>query len=229
MFWTKYQLGTTQDNLIKYKFNLLSRSRKYYVVWKGRMPGVYETWSECQDQIVDFPKAVYKSFKTEREATNAFLSDPREYIGNSKKRNSVAGKSIQYTYPSISVDAACSGNPGLTEYQGVDTNTKALIFRKGPFEQGTNNIGEFIALVHALALYHKSNPNLPIYTDSRTAMAWVRNKKVKTTLKRTSENEVIFGLMDRALIWINTHTYSNPILKWETKSWGEIPADFGRK
>ena len=176
--------------------------------------------------------AIYKSFKSERDASNAFLGDHKKYVGQqstSAKRKTARTAAGKYVYPSISVDAACSGNPGDMEYQGVDTKTKAVLFRQGPYPLGTNNIGEFLALVHALALYHKSNPTLPIYTDSKTAQAWVRNKKVKTTLKKVPENAPIFDLVERALRWLDTHTYTNPIIKWDTKGWGEIPADFGRK
>lgn len=204
------------------------------MVWKGHQPGVYETWKECQAQILNFPGAVYKSFKTEKEATSAFVESFNKHVGldgksTKAKKTKHAPSTAVFVYPSISVDAACSGNPGLTEYQGVDTKTKQLLFRKGPFEHGTNNIGEFLALVHALALYHKTHPDLPIYTDSRTAQAWVRNKKVKTTLERIEKNKILFELMDRALLWLHANTYSNPIVKWDTKNWGEIPADFGRK
>jgi len=212
----------------------LGKSKKYYVVWKGHQPGVYDSWKDCQKQILGFPGAKYKSFKTEKEATDAFVDSFSDHVAKGSKPTKPKGRSssngkVPYIYPSISVDAACSGNPGPTEYQGVDTRTKEVIFRKGPYENGTNNIGEFLALVHALALFHKSNPDLPIYTDSRTAQAWVRNKKVKTTLPRTSKNEVLFSLMDRAIMWLHANTYRNPIIKWDTKGWGEIPADFGRK
>lgn len=212
----------------------MAKSKKYYVVWKGHQPGVYDTWKECQAQILNFPGAVYKSFKNEKEATDAFVESFSEHIGQkatqTKAKKAQKKKSnAKIIYPSISVDAACSGNPGLTEYQGVDTKTKELLFRQGPFEHGTNNLGEFLGLVHALALYHKSHPDLPIYTDSRTAQAWVRNKKVKTTLVRISKNKPLFELVDRAILWLHNNTYQNPIMKWDTKSWGEIPADFGRK
>lgn len=210
----------------------MAKSKKYYVVWEGHRPGVYDSWAECQTQIKNFPNAVYKSFPSEREALNAYIGDPKNFLGKDKKKAkspSAPMSNAPYVYPSISVDAACSGNPGIVEYQGVDTKTQAVIFRQGPFDDGTNNIGEFLALVHALALYHKKNPSLPIYTDSRTAQAWVRNKKAKTTLKKTDKNEFLFELIHRAESWLKTHTYTNPIIKWETKTWGEIPADFGRK
>ena len=116
------------------------------------------------------------------------------------------------------------------EYRGVDTKTVYEFFRQGPFQRGTNNIGEFLALVHALAYLKKEGKDsLVIYTDSRTAMSWVRNKKVKTTLKKTGQNAILFELMDRGITWLKNNSYKNPIIKWDTKSWGEIPADFGRK
>ena len=131
---------------------------------------------------------------------------------------------------SICVDAACSGNPGTMEYQGVETNTKHRIFHQGPFKDATNNIGEFLALVHGLGYLKKHGHNsVPIFTDSVTAMAWVRDKKAKTKLERTPDNAVLFDLIARAENWLKTNTYKNPFLKWDTEKWGEIPADFGRK
>ena len=116
------------------------------------------------------------------------------------------------------------------EYQGVETFSGAQLFHVGPMEDGTNNIGEFLALVHALARFHKmKNEHTSIYTDSRTGMAWVRKMKVKTTLKRTPRNQEIFELILRAEKWLQSHSHRNPIVKWNTEEWGEIPADFGRK
>ena len=130
---------------------------------------------------------------------------------------------------SLSVDAACSGNPGVMEYRGVWTATGEEVFHVGPFQQGTNNIGEFLALVHALALFDKHKINLPVYTDSMNAITWVKKKKCNTKLAPSPENAKLFELIARAEFWLNTHTYSTPILKWDTRQWGEIPADFGRK
>jgi ribonuclease HI len=194
------------------------------------MPGVYDTWEACQRQIKNYAGAKYKSFKTRKEAEKALLDSYGAHINNSiKKQNTTNAQHKNIVKNSISVDAACSGNPGLMEYRGVYTDSKKVIFHQGPFKDGTNNIGEFLALVHALALLKKSGLNTLIYTDSKTAMSWVRNKRVKTTLEKNAHNEELFDLMDRALRWLNTNTYSNEIIKWDTKNWGEIPADFGRK
>ena len=130
---------------------------------------------------------------------------------------------------SISVDAASSGNPGKMEYRGVDTESQKQLFHKGPFQEGTNNIGEFLALVHGLALLKQKKSNRLIYTDSRTAISWVKKKHCNTKLARNPNNAAMFQLVDRAVLWLKSNTYTTTIVKWETKIWGEIPADFGRK
>ncbi len=131
---------------------------------------------------------------------------------------------------SISVDAACSGNPGPVEYKGVNTFTKAELFKQGPFQGGTNNLGEFLALVHAIAYCKKHNlPNTAIYSDSVTAISWVKAKSINTNMARTEKNKELFTLIDRALDWLKKNSYKNPVLKWNTREWGEIGADYGRK
>lgn len=127
------------------------------------------------------------------------------------------------------VDAACSGNPGPMEYQCIDLQTGAQVFHFGPV-QGTNNIGEFLAIVHALALMEKQGiKDKVIYSDSYNAILWVKKKKCKTTLTRNSATEQLYQIIARAEQWLMTHNVTTPIIKWETKQWGEIPADFGRK
>lgn len=130
---------------------------------------------------------------------------------------------------SVAVDAACSGNPGPMEYRGIYLRTGKEIFHFGPVH-GTNNIGEFLAIVHALALLkQKGLDTMPVYSDSVNAQIWVRKKKCKTTLVRNEQTEYLHQLIARAETWLKNNTYKNPILKWPTEEWGEIPADFGRK
>ena len=211
----------------------MAKKAKLYVVWEGAKPGIYTTWDDAKAQIQGYPGAKYKAFETRAEAETAFKSKYSNYYDFSKKTDVKKPQSAgnqRIIQESIAVDAACSGNPGLMEYRGVYTKTKVQIFHQGPFPQGTNNVGEFLALVHGLAfLKREGHLTMPIYSDSRTAIAWVRNKKLKTELVRTPRNEPIFELIDRAVIWLHSNTYQNPIIKWETEDWGEIPADFGRK
>jgi ribonuclease HI len=209
---------------------------KYYVVWVGQNPGIYDSWAKCQEQIKGFPNAKYKSFKTLEEAEQAFGQSATEHIQTKKLKEQKPKSSGFHDYideivkNSISVDAACSGNPGVMEYRGVETLTGEELFKMGPFKGGTNNIGEFLALVHALAwLKQKNAEDVTIYTDSRTALSWLKNKKVKTTLQPNRSNKLLFLMIDKALNWLRNNDYKNTIIKWDTKRWGEIPADFGRK
>jgi ribonuclease HI len=208
--------------------------KKYYTVWKGHRTGVFETWDDCKSQITNFEGAQYKSFPTFELAKTALKGNYKDYIGKSKKFSSALSETQlkligQPNYNSIAVDAASSGNPGIMEYRGVDTQSKKELFRKGPYQHGTNNVGEFLALVHGLAFLKQNNSDRILYTDSRTAMSWVKKKQCNTKLQRTAANTALFTLVDRAVLWLTNNTYTTTIVKWETKAWGEIPADFGRK
>ncbi|MEZ5082918.1 MAG: ribonuclease H family protein [Bacteroidales bacterium] len=211
----------------------MKKEPKFYVVWKGHNPGIYYTWDECKKEITGFPQPQYKSFKNEAIAKQAFSDSPEIYIGFDERKLTVTPEQralVGDPIPnSLSVDAACSGNPGIMEYRGVFTGSGREKFRQGPFPEGTVNIGEFLALVHGLAHLKKENSSIPIYSDSRTAISWVRKKKINTKLVRKPKNEKLFQLLDRALYWLHNNSYENKILKWETEYWGEIPADFGRK
>lgn len=214
----------------------MADKKKYYVVWQGVTPGVYDSWDKCQQQIKGYPQAKYKSFGSREEAEAAYGGNFAQHIQFKSPTRPGTGSPVKTTKPSsasiiwdsICVDAACSGNPGVMEYQGVDSKTRTQIFhQKHPL--GTNNIGEFLAIVHALAMFHREGKDTPIYTDSRNAMLWVKQKACKTKLVRNAKTENLHQIIARAEQWLKTHTYKNPILKWETEAWGEIPADFGRK
>lgn len=206
---------------------------KFFVVWEGKQPGIYHSWEECKRQIHGYGGAIYKGFATEAEAREAITSPCWNYIGkNTKPKKPTKEQIAEFGIPnfeSLSVDAACSGNPGLMEYRGVYTKTGEQIFHQGPFKDGTNNVGEFLALVHGLAFLKQKNSSLPIYTDSKTAMAWVKAKKAKTLLEKKGTNALLFEMLERAENWLKNNEYSTQIIKWETEVWGEIPADFGRK
>lgn len=88
---------------------------------------------------------------------------------------------------------------------------------------------EFLGIVHALNYCEEHHLNHPIYTDSQTAISWVKAKNARTKQPRTAANFELFNLVDKAVQLLKTKEYKNPILKWETKIWGEIKADFGRK
>ncbi len=212
----------------------MSKKKKYYVVWNGKKTGVFNSWDKCKKQINGFTGAQYKAFLSKEDAEVAFTKTYNDYKGKSTKKPILtAAEKSAYGSPnleSISVDAACSGNPGLMEYRGVLTHDKKEIFKMGPFKNGTNNIGEFLALVHGIALLKsKKLDKLPIYSDSKIAMSWVKKKQCRTNIVFDTSNKDILNLINRAEKWLKENTFNNPLLKWETKAWGEIPADFGRK
>ena len=232
--------------------------QKYYVVWNGPSPGVYSSWEACQEAVSGVSGAKYKSFKTQAEAEDAFEMGEEEYSlasGTSETSNSSDSSSSSETRETstsaaskperpnynpanlpadairmaIAVDAACSGNPGAMEYRGVYLADGKEIFHYGPVH-GTNNIGEFLAIVHGLALLkQKGLDTMPIYSDSVNAQLWVRKHHCKTTLVRNDQTEKLYQMIERAEAWLRNNTYKNPIIKWQTDKWGEIPADFGRK
>ena len=209
---------------------------KYYVVWSGRNPGIYSDWEVCKREIMGCKGAKYKGFPDRLSAETAFREGPDKYWGKDVAPlidlSTVNEKPIS---PAIAVDAACAGNPGKMEYQGVFVDfgtqppTTSNLFKSQVFPNGTNNIGEFLALVHALALQKKHGWKYPIYSDSVNAQLWIRQKKCKTKLQRNAKNDYLFQLVERAENWLNNNAIEVPILKWKTEIWGEIPADYGRK
>lgn len=211
---------------------------KYYVVWVGYTPGIYTSWDDCREQISGFPNAKYKGYEKKEEAIMAYRGDPGSQIGLLQSiigRQQTCVTDIS-SFPeihknAIAVDAACSRNPGPVEYRGVKVATGEELFRVGPLPGGTNNIGEYLALVHALALLDKMGDKItPVYADSRTSLAWLRNHGSRTKLSADAGNAEIMKLLNRADVWVKNHPIiENPVLKWNTSLWGEIPADFGRK
>lgn len=222
--------------------------KKYYVVWNGVDPGVYDSWTECQLQIKGFKDARYKSFDSLEAAVEAYRGNPTEHLGllraiaprlKDSAISNATGRDIAAIDPShrpvegaIAVDGACSANPGPVEYRGVRVGTGQQLFRVGPLPGGTNNAGEYLAIVHALALLKQAgDTTTPVYTDSLTALAWFRKRRHATKVQPSQENQKLFELLQRADNWLarNANNLPNPVLKWDTRAWGEIPADFGRK
>lgn len=224
----------------------MAKRQKFYVVWEGKQPGIYRSWPDALEQIEGWKGARYKSFTSLRDATLAFRhgsDDNLEAIASLLIQGGLAATPEQEKHPpapawinnpevdhsAIAVDASCLGNPGRMEYRGVDLATGKEIFRVGPFDDATNNIGEYLALVHVLALCRNKGINRPVYSDSRTALSWLRRRHSHTTLTPTPRNSRLMELLRRADAWVAANTWPNRVMKWDTERWGEIPADFGRK
>jgi len=221
----------------------VAKIKKYYVIWKGAKTGIFHSWNECKKHVQGFPNAQFKSFESESEAQDALKRGPVVMLTQRKVKQK-SKTNFDYSIPpfqrlkryhdiidwkSIAVDAACSGNPGVMEYRGVNTASGNEIFKQGPFPEGTNNIGEFLALVFGLAMLVNKNDERAIYSDSKIAIGWIHKKKCRTKLERKPINEELFHQIEKAEKWLSKNVFPNKIIKWETKVWGEIPADFGRK
>lgn len=224
---------------------MAKKKQKYYVVWQGNKPGVYDNWEDCSKQVQGVAAAKYKSFESRQEAEAAFARPYSEIIGQATKPASHKGNAIVSVdengmtvvrpgatnvpiLDSLAVDAACSGNPGVMEYQGVYVANRQQIFHyKAPV--GTNNIGEFLAIVHGLSYLKKHGMKQIIYSDSVNAINWVKRKECRSKLPLTPQTAELWNYVRRAEAWLEQNSYTTEIRKWDTDSWGEIPADFNRK
>lgn len=224
----------------------MAKKQKYYVVWQGKKPGIYTDWDECKEQVVGVQGAQYKGFDSMAEAeaasrlpyNNVVVQSGQQAAGSRQQSALVVDENGMTTVKpgtenppildALAVDAACSGNPGVMEYQGIYIPTRTRIFHYRA-EKGTNNIGEFLAIVHGLSYLKKHHLNQVIYSDSANAISWVRQKVCKSKLPEDASTAELWDYIHRAENWLRTNSYTTEIRKWDTDSWGEIPADFGRK
>ena len=211
----------------------------FYVVWQGREAGIYDSWAACEAQVKGVT-AKYKGFSTREEAEKALAEGYEKHLSSNRPTKPTASASKETTspedmiqhgvkLPALAVDAACSGNPGLMEFRGVIADTGTQVFHRGPYVDGTNNIGEFLALVLGLAYLKKEKLDWALYSDSKTAISWVRQRQCKTKIEWNTKNQDLLLAVRAAEKWLHENTWTTPIYKWETERWGEIPADFGRK
>ncbi|MBR2959721.1 MAG: ribonuclease H family protein [Bacteroidales bacterium] len=224
----------------------MAKKQKYYVVWQGKQPGIYTDWDACKAQVQGVQGAQYKSFDTMAEAEQAIRLPYSSVISQntrsiqSNQNNQILvvdesgmtavkpGTDNPPILDALAVDAARSGNPGVMEYQGIYIPTRTQVFHyMAP--KGTNNIGEFLAIVHGLSYLKKHHLNQIIYSDSVNAMSWVRQKVCKSKLPEDASTAELWDYVHRAEQWLRSNTYTTEIRKWDTDRWGEIPADFGRK
>ena len=206
------------------------KDNKFYVIWRGKKTGVFNSWDECKANVSGFRNAKFKAFPSKTAAEQAFLFPYKDFISDLIKMPDTDLKNkAGLIIPSYCVDASCIYNPGPVEFRCVDTSSQRIMFSEGPYVGGTNNIGEFLAIVHALSYLMQSGVSSPIYTDSQTAIQWVRTKKCKTKQIRNKQNAQLFDLINEAERWLSKNTYWNKVLKWNTKQWNENPADYKRK
>lgn len=206
-----------------------SSRAKFYVVWQGRQTGIFRDWESCKAAVHGYPNARFQAFPSLELAELAWKAGPPP----GKKQATIAQPWLLTPQPpqadSLVVDAACSGNPGPVEWRSVHLASGKEIFRRGPFEGGTNNLGEFLAIVEALAWLDERGLKWPVYSDSEIARQWVRLGHSQSGLLPESLSAPLRDLLHRAEAWLAAHPDHAPVLPWDTAAWGENPADFGRK
>jgi ribonuclease HI len=220
--------GDSRESVLFGLSENMSKKPKFYVVWEGIKPGIYTTWDACKAQVNGQAAAKYKAYESKEEAERAFGEHFAKHIYK-KESGKVTIKSDAPRGYALVVDAAWSGSSLDMEYQAVWLHDRSPVFHRGPYKKGTNNIGEFLAIVHGLAFLQKNNLTYPIYSDSRTAISWVNKKIANTKLVPHPDNAELLEILRRAEEWLRNNNFRVPILKWETEQWGENPADFGRK
>lgn len=206
-------------------------SRKFYVVWKGRRPGIYTTWDEAKRQVDGYGGARYKSFPS-REAAEAAFGGPapvwRDGAGSDPEPRKPSAELLARLGDFYIADAACSGNPGRLEYRCLHVPTGRYLFERA-YPRGTNNIGEFLAVAETLMLLAERSITAPVYSDSKIALNWIKAGRCKTQLPAGARERALFEAIDRAEAWLAAHRCPNRVLRWDTDEWGENPADYGRK
>ena len=179
----------------------------YYVVKRGRIPGIYNDWSDCEKQIKGFSNAKFKKFEDYDLALDySFAESPLTNVKPTK---------------GIAVDAAYSMKRGEGEYQIFDLELNKMVYNSRIYKDSTVNIMEFLAIIQGLKMFS----NRDIYSDSATAITWVNNKKINTNAVCGEETQ---KEIDEALDYLNS-IGEVVIKKWDTSSLGDIPADFNRK
>lgn len=215
--------------------------KKIYVIWNGKETWIFDSWEQCKKNVDWFSGAKYKSFKSLEEANKAlnewwekyYEINPNKTKSNNLQKLSDSEKfqlieTVPFFSESIAVDAACSENPWKMEYRWVDLQTWKEIFHER-FSIWTNNIWEFLAIIHWLK--YLWNDNRAIYSDSKIAISRVQQWKCKTKLRNNNDLDLsqILDAIQNAENWLKGNWIKHNILKRDTENRWEIPADFWRK
>jgi ribonuclease HI len=147
---------------------------------------------------------------------------------------------LEYPQIGICVDASTRGNPGISQYQIVDLDGKVKKVLSKKF-YSTNNIAEFIGLCHAVH-YCFENGDDNLFTDSMTALSWVKNGRINSNMARNRMTNAAWVMVGKSMNFIKQFKFDDHkqaliredgkavfLTKWFTSEWGEIPADFGNK
>lgn len=197
---------------------MAKNKNKYYVVWRGRETGIFDSWEACRASIDGFQGAQYKGYPTWEEAHEGHING----YWNETIIRKIDAADTEVIKRSFITDVQCDAEGTMT-YSILDNETLTYIYQSPKYLDANNNVGQFIAIVHALAHLARTSDTRPIYTTSDTAIAWTKKRECNTRLCRTLNNTNLFDLLIRANSWIANNSFANQILKWNTASWGNPP------
>lgn len=191
----------------------MPKSKKYYVVWKGRKPGIYKTWTECKAQTDGHSGARFRSFSDKSEAEKAFKKAPKR---KRVRRNAQVKDNTSppiFAHPKTDVviycDGACPENPGeagcgLSIFYG-DRLSAAWY---GLYHtDGTNNTAELHGFHQALLMakeYIAKGLSCTVCPDSmyalnaitKWAFKWEVNGWITSSKKKVVNREQIEQALD---------------------------------
>ena len=147
---------------------------KVYAVKCGRKPGIYNTWADCQKQVIKYPGAIFKSFKTKEEAVQFMGNVPVNTVTDKEK---IIEKSL--TYPYAFVDGSFYKDTFIYGYGGflmVDEDTKIKLQGSGDDKELAsmrNVAGEILGSMAAVKEAEKLGlESLTIYYDYQGIESW---------------------------------------------------------
>lgn len=193
----------------------------------------FSDWPTCQGFVkgkpyafaggVDHSAALAKLMRTRDQQKSMRQKGPTA-SGQRTKAPTRPGKQAAQSRPSQGITSDCGthGNPGPCEYQVTDLQGKRL--KHQHLGVHTNNFAE-LAGIEAMISVALDMKETVLWTDSLISMGWIKSGKLGTSVR---EPELIFGMLNR----IRTQLHEHPELKlkkWDTRNWGQIPSDFGRK
>lgn len=203
------------------------QEKQYYVVVKGRNPGVYTKWfgeGEAAEQVEGFPEAVYKGFYTHEEAINWLKEFPKEtllniapnlvdylerHAGVTISTNEMvtdaleSGKVVIFTDGCANPKSGSGGYGVILKYRGV---TKEI---SGGFRETTNNRMEIMACIEGLRSL-KKNSDVVIFSDSKYVVdsmskGWVEKWRAQGWMRNKKEPVENSDLWEQLLDLCNRH------------------------
>lgn len=193
---------------------------KYYVVWRGHSPGIYENWNACKAQVKGFKYSYYRVFPTFKSANEAFGLSLTEF----KRRQQFKENTFNLRPNSIVVSSKYEEKNMETVFTAFKVgDPPEILFRTAICGKSTHNIVQFLALAASIKYCYENGLKSPIYSDNPVALKWIRDRKINSQVIRSDRNQEVFDLVDEAIYWLNCNSYNNQLIEWDVEKHGYLP------